>query len=130
MVPPALAARLREPDGAAYWRDLAPGAATVGARSPRLRLTLLPARLVRAWSGRLTWLVSTPALIGLIALGGAGAVLAPSPRLTGGPDAWCAVGLVVAGGLWHELGHAAALRRGGWAPGGIGVGVLRVLPVL
>ena len=130
VVPPALAARLREPDGAAYWWGLVGGAPGAGARSPLLRLTLLPARLVRAWSQRLAWLASTPALVGLVVLGAVGAVSAPAPRLTAGPDAWCALGLVMIGGLWHELGHAAALRREGWSPGAIGVGLLRVLPVL
>ena len=32
--------------------------------------------------------------------------------------------------VFHELGHAAALKRQGYPPGGIGLGVLFVIPVL
>ena len=32
--------------------------------------------------------------------------------------------------VWHELGHAAVLARHGYPPGGIGFGVLFVIPVL
>jgi putative peptide zinc metalloprotease protein len=41
-----------------------------------------------------------------------------------------ALPLLVASGLVHELGHAAALLRAGYPPGRIGVGMLAVLPVL
>jgi putative peptide zinc metalloprotease protein len=37
--------------------------------------------------------------------------------------------LVVVGTLFHELGHAAALRYGGGRPGNIGVGIFLVYPV-
>lgn len=40
------------------------------------------------------------------------------------------LGLFLLTAIWHELGHAAALARSGYPPGGIGVGVLFVIPVL
>jgi putative peptide zinc metalloprotease protein len=39
-------------------------------------------------------------------------------------------GLFLLSALWHELGHAAALRREGYPAGNIGAGVLFVVPVL
>jgi putative peptide zinc metalloprotease protein len=38
------------------------------------------------------------------------------------------VGLVVASGALHEIGHAAALRYGGGRPGGMGAGIYMVWP--
>ncbi|GAG79751.1 unnamed protein product, partial [marine sediment metagenome] len=40
------------------------------------------------------------------------------------------LGLFLLTAVWHELGHAAALARSGYPPGGIGAGVLFVIPVL
>jgi putative peptide zinc metalloprotease protein len=40
------------------------------------------------------------------------------------------LGLFLLTAFWHELGHAAALAREGYPPGGIGAGVLFVIPVL
>lgn len=40
-----------------------------------------------------------------------------------------AMGILLAA-LVHELGHAAALWRGGYFPGGIGLGMMGILPVL
>ena len=40
------------------------------------------------------------------------------------------VALLVVSALWHEIGHAAALLRSGYAPGRLGLGMLFILPVL
>jgi hypothetical protein len=40
------------------------------------------------------------------------------------------LGLFLLSALWHELGHAAAVARSGYPPGGIGAGLLFVIPVL
>ncbi len=40
------------------------------------------------------------------------------------------VALLVVSALWHEIGHAAALQRSGYAPGRLGMGMLFILPVL
>ncbi len=40
------------------------------------------------------------------------------------------LGLFLLTAVWHELGHASALARSGYPPGGIGAGVLFVIPVL
>jgi hypothetical protein len=45
-------------------------------------------------------------------------------------ELWPALGLFFMTAFWHELGHAAALRRGGYSAGGIGMGVLFIIPVL
>jgi hypothetical protein len=67
------------------------------------------------------------AAAGLLALSLAGRPAAGPAGILG----WiAALVLVLATAVWHELGHAAALRREGFPPGGIGAGVLFVIPVL
>lgn len=41
----------------------------------------------------------------------------------------CGLGVFLMTGVWHEMGHAAALSREGYAPGRIGLGFLLVIPV-
>ncbi|PJA75391.1 hypothetical protein CO151_06500 [bacterium CG_4_9_14_3_um_filter_65_15] len=73
------------------------------------------------------------ALLGLGALGAAGVVLSdwnsPSGEVSATALAAGAI-LFVVSALWHELGHAAALREAGYHPGGLGLGMLMILPVL
>jgi hypothetical protein len=48
-----------------------------------------------------------------------------------GTEGWLpATALYLLGSIWHELGHVAALRRCGEAPGGIGLGMYYAVPVL
>jgi len=55
------------------------------------------------------------------AAGTGGTVWGLAENGAGGPVTWPAVlALFLATAVWHELGHAAALRRGGYPPGGIG----------
>lgn len=97
-----------------------------------LRTPMVPAVAVRAAARVLAPLASWPALA---AVGGGGlAILALSRPWTAvavGPAVPVpALLLFAAGAVWHELGHAAALRREGYAPGGIGAGWLIFFPVL
>jgi len=53
------------------------------------------------------------------------------PALADGVHFWLpVVGCFVLTALWHECGHAAALRREGFPAGGFGAGLLLILPVL
>ena len=109
-----------------------------------LRVPLLPAAWVESVAIRLRRLASWPGLLALSATGVVGLVVSLS-RAAGLADAAGAASLAPASGvvvapvalglflvtaLWHELGHAAALAREGLPPGGIGAGVLFVVPVL
>ncbi len=47
-----------------------------------------------------------------------------------GGVAGLALALFLSTALWHEFGHASALTRQGYSPGGIGAGLLFVIPVL
>lgn len=145
-----LAAALGAGAGAAAGDPAAPAAALVvagwlagdagspPARRPTslpLRTPLVPAAAVRAAARALAPLASWPALA--IAAGGGVAALAlarPWSVLASAPSAPSgsapALLLFVACAVWHELGHAAALRREGYAPGGIGAGWLVFIPVL
>ena len=148
-VPPELGRRLSDLDGgrpgatelaAQLGGDEAAARALVQAagrrrrgRGPWLRLPLVPARQIRRWVRPLVPLTGGRALA-LLTLGGGWLVAAvgldaAGPLTTTGHWLW-AVGLFVCGGLVHELGHAAALARSGYPPGGIGAGLLLVLPVL
>ncbi len=102
-------------------------------RGPWLRLPLVPARRIGRWVRPLVPLTGGRALA-LLSLGGGWLVAAAGPQpgglLTATGDWLLAVGLFLVGGLVHELGHAAALARSGYPPGGIGAGLLLVLPVL
>lgn len=94
-----------------------------------LRVPLLPTRLVRRLAAALTPLAAWPALGVLASAGLASSYLARPWAAPGVLTPW-AFALFGLGALWHELGHAAALRREGYQPGGIGAGVLLVVPVL
>ena len=99
------------------------------ARRLLLQMILLPARLVRRLVAPLTGLAAWPVLLlGLLGGGGFLASLDTARGVTG--FSWLLVaGWVVLLALWHELGHAAALGRGGGRPGAVGVGWATVLPV-
>ncbi|MBK7769420.1 MAG: hypothetical protein IPI48_02505 [bacterium] len=94
-----------------------------------LRCPLVPAGAVRRAAALAAPLASTRGLAFMAAAGlTAVACLRPwegPPRLSP-----AALGLFAAGALWHELGHAAALRREGYAPGGIGLSLFVCVPVL
>ncbi len=100
-----------------------------------LRTPLVPAVAVRAAARVLAPLASWPALAA--ALGGGVVVVALTRPWTavaagasGAASPAPALLLFAAGAVWHELGHAAALRSEGYAPGGIGAGWLVFFPVL
>ena len=105
-----------------------------GSRAVWLRLPLLPARITERIAGGLRGLASTPSLVGLILVGGGLYLVATlGGHLTGpqGPaDIGLGLGLFFLLALFHEFGHAAALSREGYPPGGIGFGILFVIPVL
>jgi len=138
-VPADLGERLRAPGGERLWRDLAAGRVTGGGRNRGgrglwLRVTVLPAPLVRLLAHPLRGGTSWPVLALLVLLGMAGLLLS-RVVVRDGPGissvAWPeALAFFLLTALVHELGHAAALRREGWPPGAVGVGVLWVLPVL
>ena len=94
-----------------------------------VRVPLLPAAVVRRACRALSVLAAWPALA-LLAVGGLAAVLVVRPWSGPCQMSWPAFLMFAAGALWHELGHAAALRREGYAPGGIGAGILVCVPVL
>jgi len=100
-----------------------------------LRLPLLPRGLVRPMALSLAPLTSGRGLILLTLVGLAGYVhlgltaVANPIRLAPGMLA-AAGGLFFLTAVWHELGHAAALARYRYPPGGIGAGLLFVIPVL
>ncbi|MBD3222551.1 hypothetical protein GF314_15055 [bacterium] len=131
VVPDALGEQLRLADGRRRWRALvrrrAPGPRR---RSPWPRVTLLSAGAVDGLAARISSLAAWPAMAGMVVLAAVGILAAPSPEVASSASALAAVALFVLSGLWHELGHAAALRRERWPPGAIGLGLLWVLPVL
>jgi hypothetical protein len=102
-------------------------------RSLWLRIPLVSARGVRVLARPLEILTKGWALAGLM-IAGIVAPLLPSAIEVSGPldtgDWLAAVGLFFAGAVFHELGHAAALSAQGYPAGGIGAGVLFVIPVL
>ncbi len=103
-----------------------------GGRTLWLKLPLAPARLVewaaRAFVALASWrALVVSAIVGCAFYLAAVAVGVPSGQ---GFD-WPGVALCLVGaGLVHELGHAAALVRGGGRPGGVGLGMLFVFPAL
>jgi hypothetical protein len=132
VVPADLGARLSGPDGHQHWRRLLPRPAERSSSGLLLwlRFTVLPAPVVRALSRPLRHLTGAPLLLGMAALGLAGAACAPPPVPVAAADLALAMALFLLGGLWHELGHAAALCREGWAPGAVGGGLLILWPVM
>jgi hypothetical protein len=135
LLPADLARRLRDgddPDRLGQLLDAAPRL-----RRARLRATLLPARVVQPLADALapatTWpALATSAATGLLlcAMG----LASPAGSRLAAPVAWpqalLAVTAVVLAAATHELGHAAALHRGGGRAGAIGVGLVWVVPVL
>jgi hypothetical protein len=142
-VPPELGRRLLDLDGGrpgaselAAALGLAPDVAHVLLaaaerpglrRGPRLRLAVAPAAVVRAVARRAA-AAAHPAVLAPAALAGALLATAASPAC-GAPTA-AVLGLVLAGALVHELGHAAALSRAGYPPGDLGLGLVLVVPVM
>ena len=114
-------------------------------RPIRLRVPLVPAPVVRRFARVLLNLAGNRGLAAMALLGGAGYVVAGfqvavSPIAGAGSGqvgfSWdfgtaaAGLGLFLLTAVWHELGHATALARSGYPPGGIGAGVLFVIPVL
>jgi len=112
-------------------------------RTIRFRVPLIPAPLVRRVTGVLKFLAGNWGLASLGLLGGAGYLVAGYLFAGGGGagsgQVWftwdlgtaaAGLGLFLLTAIWHELGHAAALARSGYPPGGIGAGLLFVIPVL
>lgn len=106
-----------------------------GGRAIRLRVPLVPSSLVARLARALQGLAGKRGLAVLALLGMTGYLAG-----TVGPGmvrfSWdlgtvaAGFGLFLLTAFWHELGHAAALARSGYPPGGIGGGVLFVIPVL
>jgi hypothetical protein len=105
------------------------GGRRAAGRSLPVRVPLLPAALVRRAAVALVPLAAWPALV-LMTVAGLTAALVVRPWSA--PCVLSLPGLLLfaAGAVWHELGHAAALQREGYGPGGIGAGVLICVPVL
>lgn len=101
-----------------------------------LRIPLIPGRWTAAIAHQVRGLTRWPALAAMAAAGVLG-YLAPW-WAAAVPDSAVAAPAVLAPGLalflvtalWHEFGHAAALAHEGYAPGGIGAGLLFVVPVM
>ncbi len=102
-------------------------------RSLWLRIPLVSARWVQMMARPLEVLTKGWVLVGL-ALWGLVVPLLPLTRQNSGflshGDWFAAAILFLVGALLHELGHAAALSAQGYPAGGIGVGMLFVIPVL
>lgn len=98
-------------------------------RSLPVRMPLLPAAVVRRVAVALVPLAAWPALA-LMTVAGLTVALMMRPWSAPCPLSLPGLLLFSAGALWHELGHAAALQREGYRPGGIGAGVLICVPVL
>ena len=92
-----------------------------------LKITLLGERAVCALSRILASLFSVPAAtVVLLALLACGFAYRPDGNATLG--LWLTVPLVLLSAIFHELGHAAALAKGGGKPGRIGFGFYYILP--
>lgn len=126
------------PDGAQILASVlcsrpAPNGRFARRRALWLRVPLVPERIVASGAVRLASLASWVGLGTLAGIGSAGYALAllgePAPAIA--PDSVpVAITLFLLTALWHEFGHAAALGREGYPPGGIGGGLLFLLPVL
>ncbi len=112
-----------------------------GVAAPRLpppiwlRAPLLPTMLVRRLARWLAPLSGGYGLVLLTLMGLAGyahlgLTTAANPIRPAPGSLGVALGLFLLSAVWHELGHAAALARHRYPPGGIGVGLLFVVPVL
>lgn len=99
------------------------------ARAWPLRFPLVPEVAVRCAAAWAAPLASTRGLA-FVAAAGLTAVACLRPWVGTHRFSPAALGLFAAGALLHELGHAAALKREGYAPGGIGVSLFVCVPVL
>jgi len=100
-----------------------------------LRLPLLPARLVQFLAAMLIPLAGKRGLIFLTMIGLAGythlgLTIAANPVHISSHFIVTTLVLFFLTAVWHELGHASALARQGYPPGGVGAGLLFVIPVL
>jgi len=100
-----------------------------------LRLPLVPAWLVRPAARLLAPLAGGRGLlglglVGLVGYAHLGLTAATNPTSLAPATVGAALGLFALTALWHELGHAAALAGHGYPPGGVGAGLLFVIPVL
>jgi hypothetical protein len=91
--------------------------------------------VVRWLAGSLQGLAGNRGLVILVLLGVVGYLVgtAGSAKVGFSRDlgtVTAGLGLFLLTAFWHELGHAAALVRSGYPPGGIGAGMLFVIPVL
>ena len=116
-------------------RLLAGHGARRSGRALRWRVPLIPASLVVRLAGRLRPLTSARGLTALALAGSMGYLSTMAGTGPTGPAP--TINIVVAGlglfllsALGHEWGHAAAVARSGYPPGGIGAGLLFVIPVL
>jgi len=107
------------------------------------RMTVVPETVVRKIAGRLAPYSSTDHLVLMTMVGvggyasfffllqtglpGDNLITAIEPKSL--PTILSGMGLFLLTGLWHEIGHATALAREGYAPGRIGLGFLLVIPV-
>lgn len=105
----------------------------------RLRRVLVPARATRVLAAGLSPLFWPPVvLVALAALVWADVTLFAGTTveavfdgvLVDPPTLLGVVGIVIAGTLFHEFGHAAACRYGGAQPGAIGIGLYVMFPAL
>jgi len=106
-----------------------------------IRHTLVPAGLLRRIAQRLTWLYERRfaafAILTVLVVHGLllQHLLAPSTRLLqafrlSAAQYLAALGLMFAGVVVHELGHAVAAKRCGINPGEIGIGLYLIYPAL
>lgn len=137
----ALDKKTFSPTQAAALASLLCNAAANPARRSRrralwLRIPLIPSRLVASVAFRLRRLASWPALAAMASFGvagylGLGRIFDQSPEVGSiGRAVLPALLFFLVTALWHEFGHAAALANEGYPPGGIGAGLLFVVPVL
>ena len=102
-------------------------------RPIRFRVPLIPVPWVQRLARRLKFLTGNRSLAALTLLGAAGYLVVGSGRAGFSWDLGilaAGLGLFLVSAIWHEMGHAAALARSGYPPGGIGAGILFVIPVL
>ncbi|MFP5070831.1 thermonuclease family protein [Pseudonocardia nantongensis] len=106
----------------------------------RLRTALVPDAAVWRVAGPLRPLFRAPVVVlalaafvavdvAVVAVHGWAGVVAAGQQLTTAPALTLAVlGVIVAGGVFHECGHVTACRYGGATPGPMGVGIYLVWP--
>jgi hypothetical protein len=134
-VPPAvgrcLSARGQLPQAAALLLKTTGRGPSRRSRLMWLRIPLFSSRSAMMIAGRLVFMAGWTGLL-VSALLGAGLLGCGLHReLHIEPRAFpLALGLMILLNLLHEFGHAAALLRGGYPPGRIGLGVLLIMPVL